>query len=73
MGAALGRALDDGLPVVMTTRVPRGEVSGTYGGAGGGATLAARGAIGSRYFRAGQARVLLAAAIATGQHPATLF
>lgn len=73
MGAALGKALEVGVPVVMTTRVPRGDVSGVYGGAGGGATLAAKGAVGSRYFRAGQSRVLLAVALATGRHPATLF
>ncbi|WP_080794117.1 asparaginase [Corynebacterium pacaense] len=73
LGAALGRALDAGVPVVISTRVPRGEVSGVYGGAGGGATLAAKGAIGSRYFRSGQSRVLLAVSLATGQHPATLF
>ena len=73
MGAALGKALESGVPVIMNTRVPRGDVAGAYGGAGGGATLAAKGAIGSRYFRAGQSRVLLAIALATGQHPATLF
>lgn len=73
MGAALGKALEAGVPVVISTRVPRGEVSGVYGGAGGGATLAVKGAIGSRYFRAAQSRILLAAAIASGQHPATLF
>ena len=72
-GVALGKVLDQGIPVVMTTRVPRGEVSGTYGGAGGGATLAAKGAIGSTYFRAGQARVLLAIAVASGISPFTLF
>lgn len=73
LGAALGEVLDSGTPVVMTTRVARGDVAGTYGGAGGGATLAAKGAIGSTYFRAGQARVLLAIAIASGVHPVTLF
>jgi len=73
MGRTLGAALDQGIPVVITTRVPRGEVSGKYGGAGGGATLAAKGAVGSTYFRAGQARVLLAAAIASGVSPFTLF
>ncbi|MFP7364478.1 asparaginase [Corynebacterium callunae] len=72
MGDALGKALDAGVPVIMSTRVARGEVSGVYGGAGGGATLAAKGAIGSRYFRAGQARILLAIALASGRHPATL-
>lgn len=73
LGVALGEALDKGIEVVMTTRVPRGDVFGTYGGAGGGATLAAKGALGSTYFRAPQARVLLAIAIASGVHPATLF
>lgn len=70
---ALEEALGKGIPVVITTRVPRGDVHGTYGGVGGGATLAAKGAIGSTYFRSGQARVLLAIAVATGTHPATLF
>lgn len=73
MAAALQSALQQDIPVVITTRVPRGEVAGHYGGAGGGATLAAQGAIGSTYFRAAQARVLLAIAIASGVHPATLF
>ena len=73
LGAALGEVLDQGIPVVITTRVARGDVSGTYGGAGGGATLAAKGAVGSTYFRAGQARVLLAIALASGIHPMTLF
>lgn len=73
LGLGLAEALAQGIPVVMSTRVPRGEVHGSYGGAGGGATLAAKGAIGSRYFRAPQARMLLAIAIASGVHPATLF
>ncbi|APT85080.1 asparaginase [Corynebacterium aquilae] len=73
MGAALARAMDKDIPVVISTRVPRGEVYGAYGGAGGGATLKAKGATGSTYMRSPQARVLLAIAIATGHHPATLF
>lgn len=72
LGKALGDTLDAGVPVVISTRVPRGEVVGNYGGAGGGATLLSKGALGSSYFRSGQARVLLAIAIATGRHPATL-
>ncbi|MDO5730681.1 asparaginase domain-containing protein [Corynebacterium sphenisci] len=71
--AAAGRALDAGVPVVMCTRVPRGVVRGDYGGAGGGATLAARGVIGAGCLHAGQARVALAAALAAGVHPQTLF
>lgn len=73
LGHALGTVLDAGVPVVISTRVPEGEVRGTYGGAGGGATLAAKGALGSGYLRSGQARMLLAAAIATGTDPAALF
>ncbi|MCS4536212.1 asparaginase [Corynebacterium sp. HS2168-gen11] len=73
LAAAVAETLAAGIPVVISTRVPRGNVSGTYGGAGGGATLHSLGAIGSTYFRAGQARVLLAIAIATGVHPQTLF
>ena len=73
MAQGVADALDQGIPVIITTRVPRGEVHGSYGGAGGGATLAAKGALGSTYFRAAQARVLLAIALAAGHHPATLF
>ncbi|MFC5939219.1 asparaginase [Corynebacterium choanae] len=73
LGNRLAEVLKDGIPVVLTTRVPRGEVTALYGGGGGGATLHQLGAIGSSYLRAGQARVLLAAAIATGVHPQTLF
>lgn len=73
LGKTLGQMLDDGIPVIISTRVPEGEVSGTYGGAGGGATLAAKGAIGSGHLRSGQSRMLLAAAIATGTDPAELF
>lgn len=73
LGQGISAALAAGIPVVITTRVPRGEVTAAYGGAGGGATLASQGAIGSTYFRAAQARVLLAIAITSGVHPATLF
>ncbi|WP_295628871.1 asparaginase [uncultured Corynebacterium sp.] len=73
MAAAIGRALEADVPVVMCTRVPRGEVHGTYGGVGGGATLAARGVVGADCVHAPQARIILAAAIAAGVHPQTLF
>lgn len=64
--------LDAGIPVALTTRVPRGEVSPSYGGVGGGASLHAKGALSTSYFRAPQARILLAISIATGRHLATL-
>ncbi|WPF65596.1 MULTISPECIES: asparaginase [unclassified Corynebacterium] len=73
MATAIEKALDQGVPVVMSTRVPTGSVEAAYGGAGGGATLRERGVISSGYFRAAQARVLLAAALATGTDPAALF
>lgn len=70
---AIGRAIGKGLPVVMTTRVPRGDVFPAYGGNGGGATLARAGVIAAGCVHAPQARVILAAAIASGVHPQTLF
>ncbi|WP_115686194.1 asparaginase [Corynebacterium senegalense] len=72
MGEALGRALDAGIPVVVSTSVPFGEVSFDYGGAGGGASLGARGALPSGWLRAGQARIALATALATGTDPRLL-
>lgn len=54
-----------GVPVVVTTRVPMGIIEPTYGGGGGGADLVDAGAVFSPLLRAGQARVLLAAQIAT--------
>ncbi|WP_229745753.1 asparaginase [Rhodococcoides trifolii] len=55
-----------GLRVVVTTRVPFGETSSTYGGGGGGHDLLQAGAVFSRELRAGQARIQLAALIASG-------
>ncbi|CAB0585813.1 asparaginase [Corynebacterium diphtheriae] len=70
---AISDALDKKIPVVMSTRVDAGRVEGTYGGAGGGATLAAKGVIGADILRAGQSRILLACALATKTDPAALF
>lgn len=61
------------VPVVLTTRVDHGPVEGIYGGAGGGATLADAGVIPSGNLRAPQARILLAAAVATGTDAQKLF
>lgn len=72
MGEALGRALDAGIPVVVATSVPFGEVTFDYGGAGGGSSLGERGALPGGWLRAGQARIALAAAVATGADPALL-
>ena len=72
MGTALARALDAGIPVVISTSVPRGEVAFAYGGAGGGSTLGAKGALPAGFLRPGQARMALATALAAGVDPAPL-
>ncbi|PQM74470.1 asparaginase [Corynebacterium sp. J010B-136] len=76
MGSAMGEgvkdALDAGIPVLITTRVPEGSVTLAYGGDGGGATLAQAGALGTGTLRAGQARMVLLAALATGTDVASL-
>ncbi|MHA4852211.1 asparaginase [Rhodococcus sp. MSC1_016] len=53
-----------GVPVAVSTRVPYGSISPTYGGGGGGSDLVAAGALFSTDLRAGQARILLAALLA---------
>lgn len=73
IAAAIEDARAQGVPVVMSTRVPTGSVEAAYGGAGGGATLRERGVVSSGYFRPAQARVLLAAALSTGTDPEVLF
>lgn len=66
---AVKDAVAAGIPVVVTTRVPFGETSSTYGGGGGGHDLLEAGAVFSRELRAGQARIQLAALIAAGASP----
>jgi L-asparaginase len=61
--AALVRLLERGLPVVVTSRTGSGAVAGLY--AGGGADLAAAGAVMAGDLSHGQARLLLAAVLAT--------
>ena len=73
MGRALADALRTGLPVVISTRTPYGPTALAYGGDGGGASLGKLGAINAGSFRPSQARILLAAALATGTDPAELF
>ena len=72
MGEGVKDALDAGIPVLITTRVPEGSVTLAYGGDGGGATLAQAGALGTGTLRAGQARMVLLAALATGTDVASL-
>ena len=73
MGRAVADALRDGLPVVISTRTPYGATPLSYGGDGGGASLHSLGAINAGAFRPSQARILLAAALATGTNPAEAF
>lgn len=72
MGKGVADALDAGIKVVVSTRVPEGPVALDYGGAGGGATLGAKGAVGSGLLRVGQARMMLIVALATGRDVADL-
>lgn len=64
---AVRRCTAQGIPVVVSSRVPDGRLAGGYGGGGGGHDLAAAGAIHASVLRPGQARILLAALIATGR------
>lgn len=72
MGESVAALLRRGTPVVVASSVPHGDVSFSYGGAGGGSTLGALGAIPAGYLSAGQARVALATALATGVDPRSL-
>ncbi|MCP3966887.1 MAG: asparaginase [Lentisphaerae bacterium] len=54
---AIKYAMSKGVIVVVTTCVPNGPVLPVYGGPGGSATLARKGAILSRYLRARKARL----------------
>nr|WP_246704256.1 asparaginase [Rhizobium sp. P38BS-XIX] len=63
---AVRRCADVGVPVVVSSRVPDGLLISSYGGGGGGHDLANAGAIHSSTLRPGQARILLAALVASG-------
>ncbi|WP_347265818.1 asparaginase domain-containing protein [Paracoccus sp. (in: a-proteobacteria)] len=62
--AAIGRARARGVPVVVSSRVPQGQLEPIYGGGGGGHDMRRAGAIHSRLLRPGQARILLAVMLA---------
>jgi L-asparaginase len=64
--AAVEDCIAHDIAVVVTSRVPDGVVEPIYGGTGGGRDLAGAGAIFSSWLRAGQARVMLAALLASG-------
>lgn len=63
---AIARARAQGVPVVVSSRVPQGLLSPTYGGGGGGHDMRRAGAIHARLLRPGQARILLAVMLANG-------
>jgi L-asparaginase len=64
MAEAIGDAVADGVPVVITSRCAAGPTLPHYGGPGGGAGLAAAGAIFGGGLRASHARLLLSLALA---------
>ncbi len=64
--AAVRHCVDDGIAVVVTSRVPDGVVEPIYGGHGGGHDLARAGAVVSPWLRAEQARIMLIALLASG-------
>lgn len=67
---AVARATAAGVPVVTSSRVPKGLLAPAYGGGGGGHDLVQAGAVHATVLRPGQARVLLAAMIANGRSDA---
>ncbi|MFT3662051.1 MAG: asparaginase domain-containing protein [Gordonia sp. (in: high G+C Gram-positive bacteria)] len=54
------------VPIIVSTRVPYGAVTATYGGGGGGVDLARTGAIISPWLRAPQARMAMIALLSSG-------
>lgn len=67
IGDAVARAIDGGVPVVVTSRCPAGRASPVYGGEGGGRTLREHGAIFAGDLATGKARLRLALAIAAAE------
>ncbi len=63
---AVQRSSARNVPLVVSSRVPQGKLTPSYGGGGGGHDLGLAGATHSSNLRPGQARILLAALIAAG-------
>lgn len=61
---AVSRCKEKRIPVIISSRVPEGTLTASYGGGGGGHDLDQAGAIHSANLRPGQARILLATMIA---------
>ncbi|MET9199649.1 asparaginase [Gordonia sp. NPDC003585] len=68
--AEVALAVQRGVTVVVTSRVPYGEVHATYGGGGGAVDLERSGAIVSPWLRAPQARMALVALLTAQVSPA---
>ncbi|MEO7964028.1 MAG: asparaginase [Gemmatimonadaceae bacterium] len=66
MAEGIGRAIADGIPVVVASRAPRGRVGRTYAYEGGGRYLANLGAIFTGARRPQQARIDLMLALGSG-------
>lgn len=62
---AVGRCRAANVPIIVSSRVPTGILVAGYGGGGGGHDMEMAGTIHSRTLRPGQARILLAAMIAS--------
>lgn len=63
LAAAIGQALDAGVPVVIASRCPQGSVAPVYGFEGGGLQLQARGAVFAGDLSPQKARILLMLAL----------
>jgi L-asparaginase len=69
---AAGRAIEQGIVVVMTTRCPAGAASGAYAFPGGGATWLRAGALLAGHLSGPKARIALALGLGAGLDRATL-
>ena len=75
MAPGISRAIEAGIPVVLTTRVAGGFLSPTYGtgaASGGGFDLVRMGVIPSLYWRSPKARIALMVALGAGMPPGDL-
>lgn len=63
---ACSRAIEDGIPVVLTTRAPAGRAGAGYAFPGGGATWARAGALFAGYLGGPKARIALALGLGAG-------
>ncbi|MFC6717530.1 asparaginase [Natrialbaceae archaeon GCM10025810] len=72
IGAAVERAIDEGVPVVAASRCLEGRTTAVYGGEGGGRTLLERGATFAGDLPAQKARLKLALALSAYEDRSTI-